>query len=161
MMENKIRAFRAKVTAIFSPTIVTCLLVGGLLIFAILVKESFNFSVKMLEVFLIFEAVLIPFIGLILLAITFDYKITVYKDGISSFDPFGNRKCDFMLWGRMNKIRTRNILGYRYLFIESNDYSETLWIPSNIKKKHEFKELVRSQAGADHPLSIQLMRSET
>jgi hypothetical protein len=161
VLENKIKAFRAKVTAIFRPTITICLLAGLLFISALILKEDFKYDVKMLEAFLILEVVFIPFIGLLLLAATFDYKITVYEDGISSYDPFGTRKCDFMSWDVMKKLRIRSVFGYRYYFIESDDSNERLWIPKNIKNKAEFAELVQSQVGIEHPLSIELMRVET
>lgn len=155
-MENKIKAFRTKVTAILPPTIIICLLAGFITILAIFMKENFKYDPQMLQAFLAFEVVLIPFVGLILLATTFSYKITVYEDGISSHAPFGSRKCDFMPWERMEKIRIRNIVGYKYLFIESNDYSERLWIPLNIKRKNEFADLVQSKIGISHPLSVEL-----
>ena len=149
-MENEIRKFRAEVTAIFRPVITLCSM-GGLLVFLLFfIGDGFKFSKIMFEAFLILEAVLIPFISLIVLAGTFDNKITIYKNGLSSFDPFNNRKCDFIAWDKMNKIRTRNILGYKYLFIESIASAESLWLPLKIKHKEDFIELVRDQTGIEH-----------
>jgi len=157
-MQQKIRQYRAEVGAILLPTINFCLVAGIILFAAIAYKDQLENPRKVLEATLIFESVNIPFILLLMLGATFDYKIIIYSDGISSYDPFGTRKCDFMLWTSMNRVSRKGIIGYQYYLVENNVTGERLWIPYKIKNKEDFARVLNTQAGAANVLSTEVMK---
>jgi len=123
-------------------------------------KENFKYNPKIFEAILIGEGVLIPIIGTILLVAIFTNKISVFNDGISSYDPYRNGQHDFMNWSNMHSIRIRSVFGYKYYFIQSEDLREQLWIPNKIKHKDKFIELIRSLTDSNHVLTSELLRFE-
>jgi hypothetical protein len=160
-MEVKIQSFRAEVTAIFLPSTKACLVAGFILFAAISVKDEFSNINKVFEAILMCESVIFPVTLLLMLVATFGYKITVYSDGISSYDPFGTFKCDFMTWSSMKRLRHRNIFGYEYYFVQSENYKERLWIPFKIKNKKSFTMLVQTKVGSGNPLGADLIKFRT
>ncbi len=151
-MEKIISKYRGELKSIIRPMFNICFW-GGLFFFiAIFLADKFIFDMKMVEAVLIIESVLIPFIAVIIGVCTLAYKITLFSDGISSYDPWGSMKCDFMQYSDMENIKIKSVFGYKYYFIHSEDYSKTLWIPFNIKRKDSFIKTLESVVNSKHVL---------
>jgi len=114
MMEREIKKFRGEIKSIILPVVNISFYTGILFVVAILFKENFKVEITMIKATLILEAVLVPFISILMVSVTFDYKITVFNDGISLYNPFGNRERVFMQWSAMKYLKIRNILGNKY-----------------------------------------------
>ncbi len=101
-METLIKQYRASLKAIFPPVFYSCFGVGLILFIAIFIKEDFVYSYDQVDAILIFLSVMIPFITLILLAVTFTNKVKIYNDGIFSKNSSDNEGCDFLYWSIPN-----------------------------------------------------------
>jgi hypothetical protein len=130
--------YRAKLISIIKPSVYLSIGTGILLFVAIFITEDFQFDVKMLEMATILSAVLFIF-GLLWIGVcTFFYKITINKDGLSSYNPWESFKCYHMKWVDMEYLTIKSVLGYKYYHITSQDQQESLWVPCNIKHKGQF-----------------------
>jgi len=83
---------------------------------------------EILPVAMITALVGVVLIGAILLLCEFTYPVTVYTSGISSYNPWGSWKREFMRWQVMAEIRQTRVLGVCYLRVCSPD-NQSLWIP--------------------------------
>jgi len=67
-------------------------------------------------------------IGGILLFCEFTFPVTVYTSGISSYNPWGSWKREFMHWQVMAEIQQTRVLGVSYLRVCSLE-NQSIWIP--------------------------------
>lgn len=158
-MEDKIFQSRAEVKAIISPVVTVSICTGVIFFAAIFFKNNLAFDLKMLKATIILLSVLIPFITLILSWATFINKVKVFKDGISSYNPYEALKSEFLIWSEMQSICIKSVLGYKYYFLWSNDSGKQLWIPYMIKNKEHFKSTVLSQLDSNHIFAKELNKT--
>ena len=59
------------------------------------------------------------------------YHVRVHADGVSSYDPWGSWKRDFLAWEEMSQITKVSVLGVAYFRIDS-DENKSLWIPERV-----------------------------
>ena len=111
-----------------------------------------------LKLSLALSAGIAVFLVILFIIVNYTYLVTVFTNGISSYDPFGSWKRDFMTWDTMNKITRKNIIGVKYYFIESEKLSSRLWIPVELVKKDAFIYHVGQNAGKSHPLFVELLK---
>ncbi len=89
--------------------------------------------------------------GLFLIGVcTYFYKITIFKEGLSSYNPWESFKCYHMKWVDMKYLSIRSVLGYKYYYIISSDRQECLWVPCNIKNKKQFTKDLQPLINGDH-----------
>ena len=138
MVQDKISAYRAELTTILKPSIYLSVAAGVLLFIALLVKESFEINQKMIEASLIVSGTLSVFNLLLIGLCTYFYKITIYKDGLSSYNPWEFFKCYQMNWSDMKELRLKSVFGYKYYYLCSSDQLQCLWVPYDIKNKKAF-----------------------
>ena len=162
MDDSEHKTFQCELRAIILPSIKFSLLGGFVVFVAILFKENLQYDKKMIDAVLIFEAVMIPFILMIMLAGTYSNKITLDGFGISSRNPFSNFfKIESISWESIDKVTRKSIFGYKYYLLKSDSSGKTIWIPTRINNKSTFSKTVRSIAGRNHIFSIELMNGET
>ena len=161
-MEPEKKIFRAEVSTIYLPTIQISLISGFALCVAILFKEDLRFHIKTIEAILFFEAVLIPFLLLIFLIFIFFNRIKVNESGISTISPYSSiPKREFISWVTINQVLHKNVMGYEYYLLCSNEAEITVWLPKRIKDQTMFYYAVRSFAGNSNLFTLELMKSET
>lgn len=76
-------------------------------------------------------------------------SLTIYSNGILSFNPTNN-KLYFMLWKSMEDIKYNSKIRNGYYIINSLDNNDQLWLPSYIKTRKKFIEVVSEYAGRNH-----------
>lgn len=101
------------------------------------------------------------FLCLLFTIVNFTYLVTVFTDGISSYDPFGSWKRDFMRWDAMDEVNRKNIIGVKYLYVKSKEHSPGLWVPIELANRDVFIKHVQENAGANNPLCIELLGTYT
>ena len=79
------------------------------------------------------------------------YPVTVYTDGIASYDPFGSWKKDFLHWEAMSAVVPKSILGIKYLRVESLE-GRRLWIPLAALSVQDLRRAISATAPAASPL---------
>lgn len=130
--------FRANTLESLKPA-TYCSLLSGLCFFLLIcIKEKFHITLKVMEVSLILAVIQFAFIFFLITAITYFYKITITKSGVSSYNPWKSFKCYHMQWNHMEHIKLRSILGYRYYYIWSETEQKDIWVPYQIKNKNNF-----------------------
>jgi len=158
-MENKLASFHTSLKIWIPPLFIFSLGFGGVFFLVILkksesVQEALKFS-------MILSCVIGGLLSILFVIVNYTYLVTVFTNGISSFDPFGSWKRDFMEWGAMNYIERKNILGVKYYFIQSQDSLSRLWIPVELINKHDFIYHVGENAGKNHPFFVELLNVST
>lgn len=137
---NDKEIYRAEFAASVKPAIY-CSLVTGIVFFSIVfLKEGFRFEQRLLQATFILTATLIVFLLVLIAGITYFYKITISKNGLSSFNPWESFKCYHMNWNEMEHIKPRSVFGYKYYYIWSSTRQKDLWLPYQIKNKKGFIE---------------------
>jgi hypothetical protein len=139
-MEIIISKYRGELKSIIRPAFIISYWTGLIFFAVIFLKDNFIFDMKMLKATIVLESILILFIAIFIRSCTLVYKITVFRDEISSYDPWGSLKCYFMKYSDMTHIKIKSVFGYKYYFISSENNSKTLWIPFNVNNKDRFKE---------------------
>ncbi|MBI9086621.1 MAG: hypothetical protein JEZ11_23690 [Desulfobacterales bacterium] len=86
-------------------------------------------------------------------------SLTIYTNGILSFNPINNRS-NFMHWKSMKEIKYNSKIRNGYYIINSLDNNNQLWLPSYIKNREKFFEIVsehieQSHIARDHLQSMQ------
>ena len=158
-MQGIISKYRGELRSIVRPTFNISFWAGLIFFAAIFLKDGLVFDRKMLQATLILESVMIPFLLMIIGFCTLTYKITIFRDGISSYDPWGTYKRDFLKYSEMTNIEIRSVFGYRYYFIHSDDGSETLWIPFHVKDKKGFIDALVSILSREHMIVKEMAKS--
>lgn len=147
---KEIEIYRAEFAASIKPA-VYCSLVTGIIFFSFLfIKEGFQFEERLLQATLILVGTLIIFLLGLIAGITYFYKITISKNGLSSFNPWETFKCYHMDWDEMENIKLRSVFGYKYYYIWSSTFQKDLWLPYQIKNKKDFFESCRKYAGENN-----------
>ena len=136
--KGKISVYRAELTEAIKPSIFISISTAVAFFLAIFLKEGFEIDQKMIEASILLGVTLLVICLLLIGACTYFYKITIFKDGLSSYNPWESFKCYFMGWESIENCRLRNIFGYKYYYLYSADQRECLWIPYNIKNKEKF-----------------------
>lgn len=155
MKEKEI--YRAELSASIKPA-VYCSLVTGIIFFSfVLIKERFQLEQRLFQATLILVGTLIIFLLGLIAGITYFYKITISKNGLSSFNPWETFKCYHMDWCEMEKIKLRGVFGYKYYYIWSSTLQKDLWVPYQIKNKKGFFESCKKYAG-EYNLIIKTMK---
>ncbi len=141
--------FTTKITPLIRPIFYLSLLCGVILYIAIFVSDGWQFDIKMVHAVLAFESVVFPFCFLIALIGAIMNKITIENHSISSRNPFSNKfEYESLNWTELATIKTKNFLGYKYYFLQS--YSgKGIWVPTEIKDKEKFKNLVKTKTGKE------------
>lgn len=86
-------------------------------------------------------------------------SLTIYSNGILTFNPTNNR-LNFMLWNSMKDIKYNSKIRNGYYIINSFDNNDQLWLPSYIKNKKNFIEVVSEYAGRNHVIAIHFQNVE-
>ena len=86
-----------------------------------------------------------PVILLICVMGALTYHIRVYADGVSSYDPFGSWKRDFVTWEDMREISGVSIMGVSYIKVDAGG-AGILWIPQSAFNQRELVSAVQSIA---------------
>jgi hypothetical protein len=73
----------------------------------------------------------IPVLVIICIACTLTYHVRVHPGGLSSYNPYGSWKREFMTWGDMSEIHRVHVLGVPYMRITA-DAGAQLWIPTRV-----------------------------
>jgi uncharacterized membrane protein len=148
-----IEIYRAEFAASIKPA-VYCSLVTGIIFFSfVFIKEGFQLEQRLLQATFILVGTLIFFLLGLIAGITYFYKITISKNGLSSYNPWETFKCYHMDWSEMEDIKLRSVFGYKYYYIWSSTLQKDLWLPYQIKNKKAFLESCRKHAG-DNSLII-------
>ena len=100
----------------------------------------------------LFALGLVVFNLVVAVLVVFLCKVHVGDWGIRSFDFWG--RYHEVGWDEMTEFRSGNMLGLRYLRVRTADRSATLWLPLFLVDQVGFHEIIREQAGANHPLVI-------
>lgn len=158
-MDKKLSSFHTKLKIWIPPLLIISLCFGLVFFFAIISKTD---DIKdALNVSLMLSAGLAGFLCVLFTIVNFTYLVTVFTNGISSYDPFGSWKCDFMKWDDMNEVSRKNILGVKYLFVTSKEPVSSLWIPIELVNKDLFIRDVGLNAGNNHPLFVEILKGCT
>lgn len=130
--------YRAELKSVIKPSFYLSLGMGLPFLAATFIKEDFNIDPKMIQVASISTLFSFIFCLILMGVCTFFYKITIYKGGLSSYNPWENFRCYHMEWADMKYLIIKNVLGCKYYYIISSDQQECLWVPCNIKNKKQF-----------------------
>ncbi len=149
--------YRAKLKSSIKPSIYIPIGTGVIFFLAIFIKDDLKFDHKMVEATFALMAVSFIFLLLLIGVCTYFYKITIYKDGLSSYNPWESFKCYHMKWVDMKYLTIKSVFGYKYYYITSSDQKECLWVPCNIKNKEQFIKDVQSLISEDHVLLKHIM----
>jgi hypothetical protein len=158
-MKNKLASFHTSLKIWFSPLLILSFGSGTVSFLAILIKSE-N-TLESLMIALAMSVGIAVFLSILFIIINYTYLTTVFTNGISSYDPFGSWKRDFMNWNDMKRIRRKNILGVKYYLIDSEELSSQLWIPVELSNKNIFIQYVGENAGVSHPLMSELLKVNT
>ena len=89
-----------------------------------------------------------PVLLAICLVCALTYHVRVYGDGVSSYDPWGSWKKDFLGWSDMRQISVVSVIGVRYFKIDGENES-ALWIPARVFEAERFgTEIQRTASGS-------------
>jgi hypothetical protein len=83
------------------------------------------------------------------------FTVTVFREGISSYDFW--MKDHTVEWNSITQARSLNLVGLRYVCVDFDDNSRTLWIPKALRDYDRFCEFVRECAGDSNPLYRELV----
>ena len=94
-MDKKIQSFRVEITSFIKHCIYIGLITGFILSWAVfIIGGSFNITTIIIVV-VVLEMIIIPVFFLVMLSDAFEFKVSVYNDGISSRNPFYNPYSNF------------------------------------------------------------------
>ncbi len=144
--------YRAEITASIKPAAYCSLAAGILFLFLVFIKDGVQIEYKLLEATSILISTLFIFLIGLIGGITYFYKITISKDGLSSYNPWETFKCYHMKWSDMEHIKIRYVFGYKYYYIWSSRLQEDLWVPYHIKNKKQFYNKLLKVAGEENIL---------
>lgn len=144
------KIYRAEFAASTKPAIYCSLVAGLIFLSLVFFKDGFRFEQKLLQATLILVATSIIFLFALIAGITFFYKISVTRNGLSSFNPWETFKCYHMDWDEMENIKVRSVFGYKYYYIWSSTLQKDLWLPYQIKNKMKFAESCEKYAGENN-----------
>ena len=129
-------------------------IIGGIVLF-IAIFLKYGFTLKDIVGIAIFEAVMIPFLGLLAVAGTYNFKIKIYENGISSAKEFVSIpfKWEFIRWDEIVEIRIIKVFFMPYFYIISID-NRFNYLPTKMQKHHKFIETIRMYYEVNDKLKI-------
>jgi len=83
------------------------------------------------------------------------YPVDVTADGIKCYDVFS--RYHFAPWPTIDGVRPINVLGLRYLRVQSSATPRPLWVPLFLSDMPGFCAAIVDRAGPDHPLAEALV----
>lgn len=98
-----------------------------------------------------------PVFCVILIVCALTYDIRIYANGVSSYDPFGSWKRDFVAWEDMHEIHSVSAWGVTYCRIDG-EQKGALWIPSRSFSDPDLLSAVQQNA-PDSRLAGWMMRA--
>ncbi len=152
-----IAEYRAKLESSIKPSIYIPIGAGVVFFLVIFIKDDLKLDHKMVEATFALMAISFIFCFLLIGVCTYFYKITLYNDGLSSYNPWESFKCYHMKWIDMKYLTIKSVFGYKYYYITSSDQKKYLWVPCNIKNKEQFIKDVQSLINKDHVLLKYIM----
>jgi hypothetical protein len=160
-MNRRIEKFQYKISTWVVPLLWLCGIFGILLFVAIVIGHRETDFQFVLEAVLIAEAVYSAFLILLFVLVTFTYPVEIFKEGISSYNPFGSWNRDFVKWSSIETLKHKNMLGIRYLILESGTDNKRIWLPLQIRNRKKFTRVISEIAGENHILSVELQHITT
>lgn len=123
-------------------TLSLCIIAGLFLCIAIALK--YGFTLKGILGVAIFESVVIPFTFLLAIAGTYNFKIKIYDNGISSPSQFLSipYKWEFIRWDEIKEIRIVKVFFMPYFLIISED-ERFQYLPKKMQKHKLFVETIK------------------
>jgi hypothetical protein len=91
-------------------------------------------------------------LGLIV-TVSFTYRISLFRDGVASYNPWGSWKREFLAWSAMATISRERLLGLGYLRICSADGKSEVWVPTVVNDQQRFVALVLQLGGSENVLA--------
>jgi hypothetical protein len=88
--------------------------------------------------------------ALVLVVVIRNFPVYVHPDGIRCFDAMNRYR--LVRWTRIDRLRPFNLLGLRYLRIDSPDIKGALWLPLFLADMDGFREVVTHLAGNNNVL---------
>src|SRR5436190_1730308 len=89
--------------------------------------------------------------GLLLAPAVAYYKVYVTSDGLKCYDAFGIYH--FAPWETIERVRPFNLLGLRYLMVQSSATRRELCVPLFLADMPGFCAAIADYAGPDHPVT--------